>query len=134
MKKIVIAVILVVMMLGIFMVCEADVPDISELTEEELLELRESVNARIDGSMNFMPFEPNGYKIGEDIPEGLYVVSFVKSTSSLECLLVITFPSDSEDEWEVYESLYEGDEFMCKLEEGMRLVVEDGTIHLERVG
>lgn len=134
MKKIFTITIIIVIMLGIFANCEAELPDISGLTEDELLELRANVNERIDGSMNFIPFEPNGYVVGEDIPEGLYEVSFVESYNSFECIFVSTYRSSASEMFEVYESIYEDDKFMCKLENGMRLVVEDGAIHLERVG
>lgn len=144
MNKIIIAVILVVMTFGIFTVCEADVPDISGLTDTELFELRSKINTILEDSLNVIPKWPIGYEVGVDIPEGKYQFSATEFffDNAIKVYFydgdvndLYKFVSDDELMWNVeHFRLYgENDVFLYDLKTGMHLLVEDGEVHLEKI-
>ena len=130
MKKFFSIVILIVMMLGVFTVCEAELPDISCLSYAELMELKSKINETIDETMILIPFEPNGYEIGKDIPEGLYMFSVEEVFDGGDSLRVNIYSDEMEEFFKVVPIT---EKFMYKFEKGMRLKIRDGAVRLDLV-
>lgn len=141
MKKIVIAVILVIMMLGIFTVCEADVPDISGLSTEELKELRDLIDSELqDDGIDLDPKYPIGYEVGKDIEAGIYSISVKELDDVYKNNYIFLLLSNGEakelldlirnDDHDSY-FLLNGDSIVYELVNGMHLFFEYGTLHLE---
>lgn len=83
MKK-TISIILTMIMLFSFSYAYADLPDISNLTYEELVKLKDQINLAIWNSEEWQEVTvPQGvWKIGEDIPEGHWSIRMAENNKS----------------------------------------------------
>ena len=141
MKKIFAITIIIVMMLGIFTVCEAELPDISGLSDEELIRLRSEINSRLDYCGDYLPKLPIGYEVGVDIPVGAYSISVKELYNDCEKLGIVLYYGEFRDVNGIiddqangqYYEVPEGYTFTCDLKEGMLLITEGGVLHLELI-
>ena len=64
----------------------ADGPDLQSMSDDELVSLRDAINAEL-ASRNFQEKEvtvpPGRYKVGEDIPAGIYALSAAGKVMSM---------------------------------------------------
>lgn len=143
MKKIFAIVILIVMMLGIFTVCEAELPDISGLTDKELKELRDLIDFELQGDgIDLKPKYPVGYEVGRDIEAGTYSISVKELTNVYESNYILLLLSNGEaneyldlisNDGHDFYFLQSDDSIIYELVDGMYVFFLNGTLHLEMV-
>ena len=77
MKKRVVSLIAAMMIFGGSLTASADVPDISNLTDEEMVELLSNVNSAIveRGIEKSTELIAGKYTVGPDVPPGSYIIS-----------------------------------------------------------
>ena len=126
MKKL-ITIILILAMLPV--IALADLPDISGLSTDELIELSHQLQLRLfsDQLVNGVKVPPGSYVIGEDIPAGTYRVDF-PVVSDLLMGLFMAYTEDYSD----YVTYYIGENNTTaigkvELKEGMTLEISDTT-------
>ena len=126
MKKLITLLLILAMMPVIAL---ADLPDISGLSTDELIELNHQIQLRLfsEQLVNGVKVPPGSYVIGEDIPAGTYRVDF-PVVSDLLMGLFMAYTEDYSD----YATYYIGENNTTaigkvELKEGMTLEISDTT-------
>ena len=123
MKKLTIIIIATMIMINSITVM-ADIPDISQCTDEEIVQLLQIVNAElVNRNINrTASIQPGEYIGGKDIPVGSYELHIDEVKDSLNTLYVLKSADDTTlGNTTLYEILNEGDgpaSYYITLEEG----------------
>lgn len=126
--------------LSILMVCAllvipafAEIADLSSMSLDELIQLRDALQNEISARIgsDSMSIVSGRYIVGTDIKAGYYLF-VVDSIAVRNVNLALIWPDKSHDD--VWEQLWEGETYYLKLEDGMKLILENvGSAHLESI-
>lgn len=111
----------------------AETVDLSSMSLDELIQLRDAVQNEISARIgsDSMAIASGKYIVGTDIKAGYYLL-VVDSVVVKYVDLSLVWLDESRDD--VWEQLREGETYYLKLEDGMKLVLENvASAHLEAI-
>ena len=118
----------------------ADIPDFSQLTDEELLTAQSLMNEEIiiRGILKKIKIPAGHYKAGEDIPCGKYVLTTEDDVGLINAVQLVVFDDEngfasrSRKHALVIEQFYSPNSCTVELKKGNVLYLENGSFYIER--
>lgn len=133
MKRIIV---FVVCLLMITSTAFAEIPDISNLTDEELVSLNEAIIEKLldSGYLKEVTVPAGIYTVGKDIPAGSYLVKNTDKGSWPDDINIYTNGEVSSYGWDMHFTLSEGESAKVELKNGYVIELEKTCIFTRFVG